>query len=127
DGMLYVEAHARDWETARRYLDEYLAGRERVGDVAGFKATRKLLPARASTLYLEESSVYTQVMLDATAQQMGKKAPRVPAPEKGREAFSGMALTLEDGRVAADFWFPARILADYVKHGAPLFGGPGLE
>jgi hypothetical protein len=116
DGKVYVEVKGKNWRAARRSLDAYLDRKDdAVGSRKGFKAARARLPEQASFLYIEETTLYTQAMLDGLAASGSGPARRAPRAAAGDEAYYGLALTLQAGRVAADLWVPVEVFKDYMK------------
>jgi len=117
DGDQFVILKSKTWAGAQKHLDSYLdRGANVLGKSEGFRKTRKQLPDKVSFLFIEETSITTQLMLDGFAQAAGKGfVPPAPRPRPGQEAFLGMSGSFAGETVAMDFWIPARMFHDYFK------------
>jgi hypothetical protein len=115
DGKLYVELHARSWRAAQNHLTTYLdRGDDRLGNNAGFQTSRPHFPEKVSWLILEETSILSQLILDAYAARFRKGRQMVPKPKPGSEAYWGVAFILCKERVSLDAWMPARVFNDFL-------------
>jgi hypothetical protein len=121
DGKSYVQISAKDWGTAKGYLDQYLEGKSAIKDQKAYQETRKQLPAEATMIGLVDSLPYAQKMgeyLSALLKAMPTvpfPVPKLPAEVKGNPAYLGMAVTLESGSGGLDFWLPATAVAEVRK------------
>ncbi len=122
DGKVMAIVGGHDWDDAQKRLDEYLDGSKPLGERKAFRAAREKIPPEVTVLYVEETTLYSQAMLDMLPNQLpGVKVPQLPRPAAGKEAYGAYSLTLRDGRVSADAWFPNRTWADYFKAALPLY------
>ncbi len=104
DGKRYVQVVAKDWDTARKLLDEYLDAKETVGTDAAFQAVRKGLPTEATQVISVEVNATIsglgaafKLMLEAMPGFPGGEIPKLK-PVKGQApAFVGAAVVLKPG------------------------------
>jgi len=116
DGKVFVEVQARNWRAAQARLDAYLDRKnDAVGARKAFQAARARLPEKASFLYIEDTTLYAQAMLDGLTATEGAPPRRVPKPAAAAETYCGMAVTLQSGGVSADLWAPGEIVQAYMK------------
>ena len=64
DGKSYVQISAKDWDTAKGYLDQYLEGKTAVKNQKAYQETRKQLPSEATLIGLVDALPYFQKMGD---------------------------------------------------------------
>ena len=127
DGKVVVQLTAKDWDTAKKLLEDYLSGKGGVGSDAGFQLARKNLPPEASLLYmLETSQVVT--MLAEQAKAMGQAIPGGVFPQignvkpvKGDATYIGIALTLKPQTATFDLFVPGTAMNVMTKMILPLF------
>lgn len=111
DGKQVVVVRAADAKAAQKLLDEYLDGKQTVGADAAFQATRKNLPAEATTVSLTDAGKFLEMMSDYL-KTMGDTLPGLPVqlpklkPVKGETAYLGVALTLKPQSGQVDFFLP---------------------
>lgn len=110
DGKTVVQATAKDWASAAAALDQFLDGKKPVSATAGYKLTRKNLPAEASLLTLMETGQTLTMILD-TARSMEGVVPNFPKigqvkPLKGEPSFIGVAVTLKGDTATANLFVP---------------------
>jgi hypothetical protein len=116
DGKSYVQITAKDWDSAKKHLEEYLDGKNPVADEAAFNSTRSQLPAEVTGFHVLDSAQF-MVML---AQFMGPLADIASAKvqvikgDKGK-SFFGVAFTLKPQTGAIDFWFPVGFFKEISK------------
>ena len=121
DGKSYVQISAKDWDTAKGYLDQYLEGKTALKNQKAYQETRKQLPSEATLIGLIDALPYFQKMgdyLSAVLKAMPAvpfPVPKLPTEVKGNPAYLGMAVTLESGSGGLDFWLPATAVAEVRK------------
>lgn len=104
DGKRYIQVSAKDWETAKKLLDEYLAAKEKLGSDTTFQAVRTSLPAEATQLFAAEVSQtltgvggYMKSLMEAMPGFPGGDIPELK-PVKGQApAYVGVAVVLKPG------------------------------
>ena len=125
DGKSVVTVTAKDWAAAAALLDDQLGGKATVGGEAGFKLTRKNLPATANLISLAETSQ----MIVGLAEQMkavGDNIPGFPAiggvkPVKGEATYIGFAVVMKGDTATIDGFLPGTALNVARKMLMPLF------
>ena len=115
DGKQVVQVVAKDWAAARAAVDDYFEAKKPVGEVEGFKVTRKQLPADASLLLMVEVGQTATSILDSL-RMVQDAVPGFPkigkAPElKGPPAFVGLAITLKGDTATANVFVPGAAIA----------------
>jgi hypothetical protein len=116
DGKIYVQITAKDWDSAKKQLDQYLDGKNPVGDEAAFNSARSQLPAEVTGFNAFDSAQF-MVML---AQFLGPFADvasakvQVIKEDKGK-SFFGAAFTLKPQTGAIDVWFPVSFFKEISK------------
>jgi hypothetical protein len=121
DGKSYVQVTAKDWDTAKGLLDEYLSGKSAISKQKAYEDARKQLPEQSTLLGLIDVLPYIQMMGDYLASTF--KAMPLPVPIniptlpkiKGEPAYLGLAISLESGQAALDFWLPASAIGEVRK------------
>ncbi len=110
DGKLVITLTAKDWETARGLLDQYLDGKQMIGTEKAYKATRARLPEDATFVMIGETGGLITALVDAARPatvaipgfpQLGK----MPEP-KGERTFVGFAITLKGDIVHVNAFVP---------------------
>ena len=126
DGKTVLQVTAKDWAAATAAIDGYLDAKKPVGDTAGFKLTRKNLPADASVLIMVETGHTITVMLDSLRALEDvvpdfPKIGKVP-PLKGKPSFIGLAVTLKGDTATVNAFVPGaavaagrKVVADLLK------------
>lgn len=122
DGKTFVQITARDWEQARKFLDDYLDGKNALGGQEGYRQMRKNLPARCTDLMFEDLAEYFQQMAAfSVANVAGKfsipewRQPRIPRRLDVPPQFYGWATTLDEQQVAIDLWVPVFAAREAVR------------
>ncbi len=115
DGKAVVQVMAKDWAAATAAIDGYFDGKKPVGDLAGFKLTRKQLPADASLLMMMEVGQTITVLLD-TLRAMQDAVPGFPKighvkPLKAEPTFVGIAVTLKGDTATVNVFVPGGAIA----------------
>ena len=115
DGARVVQVRAKDWDAAAGALDKFLDGKKSLGDDAGYKMTRKNLPADASLLMMFETGQTLTMILDMF-KAMEAAIPDFPKigtvkPLKGDPTYVGIAVTLKGDVATANVFVPAPAIA----------------
>jgi hypothetical protein len=126
DGKVVTQLTAKDWEAAKKLLDEYLDGKTVIGSVAGFQVTRKNLPDDATAVSLFETGqmlimLIEQVKTAAAAFPGGLPAIGTPKAVKGDPTYVGMAITLKPRVATVDGFLPGSAMNVATKMLLPLF------
>ncbi len=126
DGKVVVQLTAKDWDTAKKLLEDYLSGKGGVGSDAGFQLARKNLPPEASLLYLLETSQVV-TMLAEQAKAVGQALPGGGFPQignvkpvKGDATYIGIALSLKPQTATVDLFVPGTAMNVMAKMIVPL-------
>ena len=131
DGKEVVQVTAKDWDAAKKLLDQYYKGENTVGDDKAFAAARKELPAEATVVELIDVMQYANLMIDILKPALaavGTKAPvlKLPEPVKGQPSYIGFAATLEGDSASMDFVVTAESVQQiYKNYVAPLMKPKG--
>ncbi|MCE9561383.1 MAG: hypothetical protein K8U57_04955 [Planctomycetes bacterium] len=101
DGKVVIRVSAKDWDAAKKLIDQYLGGKASIGGVAGFKQVREQLPAEANVLLIAEieSAINGLVNSFRPAAEAIPGFPQlgiVKKPEGGKTAYIGIAVTIKD-------------------------------
>jgi hypothetical protein len=130
DGKQVVTVTAKDWDTAKKRLDVYLAGSSTLGKEPAFTATRKQLPNDATLLMLADAGPFVQVMGDymlgifkAMPNQLPFNLPDEIKPVKTKTSFLGFAVSLRPETAGLDVFIPVTGVQEMRKVLAPLFLG----
>ncbi len=100
DGKVVIRVMAKDWDAAKKLLDQYLGGKNTIGANAGFKRVREQLPAEANLMMIAEIESAINGLVNA----MKPAADAIPGfpqlgilkkVEGGQPAYIGMAVTLK--------------------------------
>lgn len=115
DGKSVVTITAKDWTAATAALDGFYDNKKTVGDTAGYKLTRKNLPADAGALVFLETGQTLTMLLD-TFKALDGALPGLPKlgavkPPKGEPTYIGVAITLKGEVATADVFIPATAIA----------------
>ena len=118
DGKVYVQMTGKDWNGARRQLDEYLDGTHAIGQSKAFQEAWKQLPSETTAVGLMDLPQYVAVIADfigpvLQGQGLPFNIPHLKAP-KGK-AYFGMALVLQPTRGGLDIWLPGTAVNEIVK------------
>jgi hypothetical protein len=118
DGKIYVQVTAKNWESARRQLDEYLDGTNAIGQNKAFQETWKQLPAETTVVTLMDLPQYVAVIADFVGpalqgQGLPFNIPQLKA-SKGK-TYLGMALVLQPTRGSVEIWFPGTAVNEIFK------------
>jgi hypothetical protein len=118
DGKRVVTVTAKDWDAARRLLDDFTAGKRRVGDVEAVKSVRSLLPGEAGLVAIAETArlatglgELARAVLDALPAVPGLDPPALrPAPD-APPTYVGLAIVPRPGSVGLTAVAPTASLA----------------
>jgi hypothetical protein len=118
DGKIYVQVTAKNWESARRQLDEYLDGTNAISQNKAFQETWKQLPAETTVVGLMDLPQYVAVIADFVGpalqgQGLPFNIPQLKA-SKGK-TYLGLALVLEPTRGSVEIWFPGTAANEIFK------------
>lgn len=121
DGKRLVQVTGKDWDAAKKLLDEFASPKAKAGDDKAFAATRKQLPAEASYLLLTDA-VQTLSQWAEYASGVGGAIPGANVTDlpkfgkvKGDPAFLGVAVTARKQSVRFDLFVPVAALKTVMK------------
>lgn len=112
DGKVVARVMAKDWEAAKKLLDQYLAAKDTVGANAGFKRVREQLPAEANLVLIAE----TEAAINGLVNSVRAAADAVPGfPQlgvvkkaDGPPAYLGFAVTLKGDTATVTGFVPVQ-------------------
>ena len=130
DGKEVVQVTAKDWDAAKKLLDQYYKGQNTAGDDKAFVAARKELPAQATVVELIDAMQYASLILDfvkPVLEASGAKLPvKLPEAVKGQPGYIGFAVTLQGDSAGMDFVVTAESVKQiYKNYVAPLMKPKG--
>lgn len=112
DGKRYVQVSGKDWDAAKKLLDEFAAPKAKAADDKGFALTRGQLPAEAGYLLLTDAVPLLSQLSDY-AGNLGGAIPGGAGAElpkfgkvKGDPAYIGVAVTAKKQWVRIDLFVP---------------------
>jgi hypothetical protein len=118
DGKNYVQVTAKNWESARRQLDEYLDGTNAISQNKAFQDTWKQLPAETTIVGLIDLPQYVAVIADFVGPVLQSQGLPINIPQlkasKGK-TYLGMALVLQPTRGSVEIWFPGTAVNEIFK------------
>jgi hypothetical protein len=118
DGKIYVQVTAKNWEGARRQLDEYLDGTNAISQNKGFQETWKQLPAETTMVSLMDLPQYVAIIADFVGPALQGQGLPFSIPQlkatKGK-TYLGVALVLQPTRGAVEIWFPGTAVNEIFK------------
>jgi hypothetical protein len=125
DGKSFVQITARDWDSARKLLDNYLDGKDTVAGTASFKEARKNLPAEATAVLVFDMARYVEFIVQLTRAMLPKdaNAPEVKVAA-GKYSYFGLSATLQPQRCQVDVWLAGSSLKDFQEMLTPLLSRP---
>jgi hypothetical protein len=114
---LTVQVWAKDWKTARHYLDQYYARQKLVGAKRnkGYARAQANLAKEVTFVNLTDMSLFSKFygdFLHAMLKELLKLPEKPPAAKKSQTSYLGMALTLKAGEGRFDLWVPSAAAAD---------------
>jgi hypothetical protein len=113
-----VQVWAKDWKTARKYLDQYFARQKLIGAKRnkGFALARANLAREVTYMNLTDMPLFAQFYGDFLYDVMKsftKLPEKPPAPaKKNVGSFLGLSLTLKPCEGRFDLWVPAKATGD---------------
>jgi hypothetical protein len=130
DGKVYVQITAKDWDSAKRQLDEYLDGSNSAGQHKPFQETWKQLPSQTTVVGLIDLPQYVQIIAEFVgpafkAQGLPVNIPHLKA-SKGK-TYLGIAVILEPTRGSLELWIPGTTANEIYKMVQPAIGQGGVE
>lgn len=130
DGKQVLQVTAKDWDAAKKLLDQYYKGENTVGDDKAFLTARKELPAEATVVELIDAMQYANLILGMVKPLMeagGTKLPvKLPEPVKGQPGYIGFAAALQGDAAGMDFVVTAEAVKQiYQNYVAPLMKSKG--
>lgn len=129
DGKVVVQLTGKDWDVAKKQLDNYVSGRETAAGSKPFGETLKHLPERTTMLTVVDLPLYVQKM----AEFMGPALKgQVPVDLSGLKAdagksYLGAAVTLQPERGSLDVWVPTSAVVEIRKMLEPVLGGHSVR
>jgi hypothetical protein len=132
DGKQFLTISAKSWDDAKRQIDAYLDGKETIGSVKAFAASRTQLPHDATLLALVDAGRFAFAMGDymlASVKAVGGAIPlpfNLPEsmkPVKTTPAFLGIAVVLQPEYGSFDFYLPVTAVHEIRRVIMPLFMG----
>jgi hypothetical protein len=130
DGKVFVQITAKDWDTAKRSLDEFLDGKNAIGTQKAFAEALKQLPGQTTMLGLMDVPQYVQVFSEFMGPILKGQGLPVNIPPlkaaKGK-SYSGMAMTLRPQLGSVVFWIPVTTVSDVRKMIEPVLKGAGIQ
>jgi hypothetical protein len=129
DGKTYVQISAKDWDTAKAQLDQYLDGKSILAKEKAYQEARKQLPSEATMIALVDALPYAQKFGDymltiVRAFPLPIQIPSIPSVT-GKPAYLGMAVTVGPEQGSFDFWIPCSAVAEVRKLVEPMIRGAG--
>lgn len=126
DGKRFVKLSAKDWDSAKKLLDDLTSGKASVGATASFKATRGQLPVDASAIGLFDLAE----VLASMSEQVGDVAATIPGlpigpipklkKPDGEPVYLGAAMAITPGALRFDAFVPVASYGVGKKMLAPL-------
>ena len=121
DGKRLVQVTGKDWDTAKKLLDEFTSPKAKTSDDKAFSVTRKQLPAEANYLLLSDAgSLLSQ--LAEYASGLGGAIPGAPGADlpkfgkvKGDPAYLGVAVSAKKQWLRFDLFVPVAALKTVMK------------
>jgi hypothetical protein len=118
DGKLFITASAKDWNAAKKLLDDYFEGKNKVALNPAFQTTRKQLPEAATMVGLLDVPRYIGVTMQFVGPMIKAMGAPFEVPELKIEAgktYVGFAVTLRPQRGGFDLWVPATTISEVNK------------
>jgi hypothetical protein len=118
DGKLFVSVTAKNWDGAKKQLDDFFAGGNMAGTNAALQATRKQLPAAATMVGLIDVPRYGAVIAEFMGPMLKAQGLPVEIPALKAEAgksYVGVAVTLRPQHAGLDLWIPATTVTQVHK------------
>ncbi|WP_439622394.1 hypothetical protein [Gemmata sp.] len=114
DGKVVARVMAKDWDAAKKLLDQYLAAKDTVGASAGFKRVREQLPAEANLVVIAEVEAAVNGLVNSlrTAADAIPGFPQLGVVKRagGPPAYLGLAVTLKGETATVTGFVPVQSL-----------------
>jgi hypothetical protein len=127
NGQVLIQVTAANWDAARQHLDEYLEGKDQVGNVAPFQETWKRLPGAATVVALIDGPLYVQKLAEFIGPVAQGKLNVPPLQAARGKAYFGTSITLAPERGSLDFWLPATAVVEIRKTLQPVLENYGTR
>jgi hypothetical protein len=119
DGKSLVLVNAPDSAAAKKLLDQYSQGTDKVGDNKAYLDVRKEMPRQTSFMGLIDSAHMFASILEIVKPMMPPGVSLPPGwpimPAKDASAYVGMAVTLQPKRGSFDFFISAAAAREFYK------------
>ena len=130
NGSDYIQITAKDWTAAKKNLDEYLEGKNTVGNEKAFREARRNLPAQATVIMMMDIPVYIQCMSKIIGPIMKSQGLPLEIPvlkaAKGK-SYLGVAFTLQPEIGSMDLWIPGSVAQEVKKMVEQVLGGQIIQ
>lgn len=121
DGKRLVQVAGKDWDAAKKLLDEFTSPKAKASDDKAFAVTRKQLPAEASYLMLADAVQWLSQLAEY-ASGLGGAIPGGPGADlpkfgkvKGDPAYIGVAVSAKKQWVRFDLFVPVAAVKMMMK------------
>jgi hypothetical protein len=130
DGKAVWQVTAKDWETAKKLLDNHAKGSDTAGKLEAFTSVRKELPAEANIVAMADMVRYLGIMLDITKPMLESMLPlpvKIPSGATGLPpTYCGTAVVLKGDRASLDVFISGDTVHEiYKAYVLPLIGAAG--
>lgn len=125
DGKKNVVLSAKDWEAARKSLDEYLDGKSTLANDKEFQAAREQFPRETSLIAVTDAGRFFPFMVDAIMTMMkdfpgAPQMPDIKMPPPGKPAYLGFSIRLEAERISAEMNISASAVKEIRRIAEPI-------
>jgi hypothetical protein len=128
NGKAVYQVTARDWDGARKLLDEYKKGSNRIGDAPAYQAIRKELPRRASYVGVLDLTRYLVPLFEVVRPMLSMLPIPLQIPEdypaepgQGTAGYLAVAATLESRALSVDLILSNEAISEIYKSFARPF------
>ncbi len=130
NGKTVVAVTAPDWSSAQGRLDQYLDGKNTLGQQPAYQEVRRELPADATLVALFNLRRYVhEVVAEFLQPYFEEHALRAPVaaaaartPNAGKRAYVGLAVQLQPEHGGFYFWLPGAAVEEVFRElGSPSF------
>ncbi len=127
DGKKVVQISAKDWDAAKKLLDDLTSGKSAVGNNESFKTTRSQLPGEVSVIAIfdlaEAMVALSEQAGDMTANLPGLPVGEIPKLKKpdGPPVYVGVSVVVKSNGFRIDAFVPAKSVDLGKTILAPLF------
>ncbi len=124
NGKLFLTVAAPDWDAAKEQIDTVLGGTGGLGQVAGYKAIREMLPKQVGSLFLiSAQSLLKQGLAQFAALQPDNPAAKADLDLPKSPALFGGAVTPTAKGLMFKFYLPSTVGPVVEKGIMPFLGG----